>query len=700
MKTKFLILILTLLILVTGVTGYNLTIDKVYDRARQELNTYTLYITENLTTNIYNDGAVREYSATTNFYNIANITPSNLSVVEKVTGRYYNNLGSPPGENNRWANIYLEYFYNDSTTSTTETLQTYENSYQNFELYNPNMTKSVNYIKVWLKCSCTAACDCRETDLNVTGYTNIIPNIIYNSTQKTNNLSSPGIYAFIYTNNITSNSTPINFTNTTYMTTNVTNLYTTIINLGVYNVLTNSLLTNINYIITHIVSGLIINGFTATGTDNIKWVTGSTSVNVYGDDIVEKTGLTTFYNGLNYYNISTYPGQVVLLQTRDMFTNALINNVSLNLSGSATYNWLINGTQNYTGVTAGGYNVQIGKSGYTNFTDTFTVSRTALVNKTYYLSTNGQNTIFYVKNIYDQFLEGATVNISRSSDQALLYSKTTDGVGSVLFVLDPSITYLVTVTMNGYNPYSGIITPSTNSFTITLGTPQTTIPDYYSGILNTFTPTTNLQNNTNYNFTAEYTSESWNITNCYLTILDKTNNVLNTTTFTTCEENEGEGLINFNTNNYTYLQLISTYTINATNTTDNTTYLQNISYKKSYGVYSYYEGDYSLMNAIRNTKNFNGSGFGDSERIMIAFIIIFSIAIAAMRRSVNKYVNSGNLLILIALLVFTMSYLELMTLNFIPGSGVVNNVMNQYGVSILIGLLAILTAIFNREEEK
>lgn len=447
--------------------------------------------------------------------------------------------------------------------------------------------------------------------------------------------------------------------------------------------------------------GNIINGLTTTGNAQIQSSTGTGSITISGTDIVSKTTDYTSIYGTNYYNISTYPGQVVLLATRDMFTDALINNVSINLSGTATYNWLVNGTQNYTNITAGGYNVQIGKSGYTNFTDTFTVSRTDLVNKTYYLTTNGQNTIFYVKNIYDQFLEGAIVNISRSSDQALLYSKTTDGVGSVLFVLDPSITYLVTATLNGYNSYSGLITPSTNSFTLTLGTTQTSIPDYYTGIINTFSPIGNLQNNTNYNLTATYTSDDWNITNCYLQILYLNNTIINTTIFTTCDEDEGEGTITFNTGNNTYIQLISIYTINATNTSTNTSYSQNISYKKTYQITSYYEGDYSLAKAIRNTKNFNGSGFGNNEIMMITFILIFSVAITAMRRSVNKYVNSGTLLILITLLVLTASTFNLLPLTFLQYTNpLFGEEMAQYGLAILLALLTIYSVIMNKEEEK
>ena len=107
------------------------------------------------------------------------------------------------------------------------------------------------------------------------------------------------------------------------------------------------------------------------------------------------------------------------------------------------------------------------------------------------------------------------------------------------------------------------------------------------------------------------------------------------------------------------------------------------------------------MNAIRNFKNFDKSGFDNANKTIIVFIIIISIVVSAARQNINIYTNSGAMLLLLFFLTLGACYLELLDLTYLelmPG-GIIGDIMSRWGVSVIVGLLAIVTLIKNARDE-
>jgi len=580
--------------------------------------------------------------------------------------------------------VNLTYTYSDGTTYNNVTTSGAGGGSCNnpIHIYNTYTEKNVTNIKWYAKQS-----GATPTDAYVgNGCGNFTIYKILNNNNQTINLNNYNLSIGINTLTIQQfNSTNTNIENASVYFNLLTN---NLVNLSFRNIVTNASLNDVTYTINH--SSGLTRTSTVNASDEFPWINGTSTVFIQGPNIVSYTTTITPGFGSNAYNITTYQGNMLTLSFKDMYNNANLTNVSINLTGPTTYNFIINNTQTYTNITSGTYAVLIGKQGYTSTTDTITITSTSYTNKTYYLTTNPVTITVYVKNVYDQYLSNAQVNISKT-DQTLLYSKYTDSLGSTTFLLDTNLQYLVTATAPNYNNFVGIINPSTTTIIITLGTNQTAPVNYYSGIINTIYPNSGvvITNNTNQEFSTTYTSTDWNITNCYLQILDVNNTIINSTSYTSCNSNLGYGNITQYTNNYTFLKVLTILTVNATNTT------QNISFIKTYSINYFYEGEYSLANAFRNFKNFNKSGFNNDNRLIIAFIVIFGIVIAAARSTVNKYVSSGPLLILTTLLILLASHLDFLNLGFNNASTLVGATMNQWGVAILFGVITFIVVIGN-----
>lgn len=476
---------------------------------------------------------------------------------------------------------------------------------------------------------------------------------------------------------------------------------------------TNSSLSKINiYSILNItaknITGSNINTFTTTLYDtNLGTTTQYNTTNGYiqvNNTYNHNYTITTISSGYSYYisnkavtlGYDTYtanltPQNTICFNFYDMLYGTPLNNVNVTLISTSIYTYIVNNSMCKYNLNSGVYTLIATAPNYTTYTGTATISNT-INNQSIYLTNNAASLTVFVKNTYDQYLLGAIINVYKQSDNTLVQSKTTDLTGSALFNLDINQNYLLTVNATGYNYYSQPLTITTSSIVITLGTTQNASTNYYGGIVNTFSPGAGniILNNTNQQFNTSYTNQYWNITSCTFTLLDQSNNILNTTSYTTCNFASGSATLTINTANNTKIKAMNNLTINNNGTTTS------ISYQTMYGIKYFYEGDFSISHGIKDFKNFDKSGFGEGERIIIVFVIIISIVLAAARTSVNKYVNSGTLLLLVALLVIAFSITHLMDLTFIDQTTLLRPYVNQWGVATIVTILAIFTLWMNK----
>lgn len=585
--------------------------------------------------------------------------------------------------------MYLNYKYIDGTNTTTTPINL---GGQYNSVINPNNVTPVSQIEVWANSSVL-----QNIQLSLWNYTKILTNTSLNISLSPLNLNTGS-----RTLTLTSFNTSNNLFET--VSTNFNYIYNATLNVYFYNI-TNSLIpatitiSNTNGQDTRIINST--NGTTSINvveTNNYNTTTNSTGyINMYNDVLINSLLQT-----LNITNI--YPSNSICFNFYDMLYGTNLTNINATLAGTSVYSWITNNSACKYNLQNGIYTLVATKNNYTTYTSTVTLSSTTLNNQTIYMTNSGAIVTIYVKNIYDQYLSGATVTVKRQIDNQIIASGTTDFTGAIPIVVDTNMQYSVTVSSPGYVTNIGTLTPTSTTLIITLASPTNTTPNYYAGITTYFSPDIGsiILNNTIYQFNFTYTNNYWTITNCYITMLDENENIITIGT-TNCGNTSGSGTITLNTNNYTYLTLIPTLTIKTIDSTTNTTNYVNVSYKQMFQVKYFYTGDYSIAHAITDFKNFNKSGFDNTNRFLIVFIAIFAIIIAAARNSINKYVSSTALLGLLFFLVLLACNLQLCTLP-LPGldstglNGLLARTVSQYGVALLVGALWLVTIVMNWQE--
>jgi hypothetical protein len=417
-------------------------------------------------------------------------------------------------------------------------------------------------------------------------------------------------------------------------------------------------------------------------------------IGIWQNTTLDINDLYNLYNGGSGFAYPFTFNNTICVYARDMATNTGLNQVNLTLSGSNVYNFQVNNTYCKQGIVTDDYVLIAQKTGYTTYSDVVNINGSGQVNKIIYLTNSGATIAIYAKNIYDQYISGARVTITKNTDGALIIDKLTDSTGGTTAVIDTNLQYTLNITANGYNSYSGSLQPTSTTFLITLSQNTSTSPNYYAGVTPTFLPytTTLIGNNTNQQFYFNYTSTYWNVTNCYLTLTHINNTLINSTTFNTCNVSNGSVNITQYTSNYSYIQVNSILTINVNGTS------YNITYKQLYAIKYYYVGDYSIMHAVTDFKNFNKSGFNDSNRFLIVFIIVFAVTIAGARSSINAYTSSSNVLLLLFALTLTACYLDLCHIPFIPDTSLYQVAVARWGIALLVGLLWFVTFMKNATE--
>ena len=473
--------------------------------------------------------------------------------------------------------------------------------------------------------------------------------------------------------------------------------------------------------------------YTATAlesTTNITYGLYQSVLNITADNILNGTNLTSYegwiyYLGLPYYNqtfnasnnlinlintnytihinsegyvpstenysitgdenktISLHPDRSLYIYVRDTLTNDVLTNVSVVLYGEGiTYNYTISDYNYSEYLEAGTYDLVATKSGYGTFTTQVVITENAYTNVTAYLSnlTSSQQTVFYVANEFQQYLTDALVTITRQYDGAIIGSQLTDLSGATEFYLANNINYYVNVDKIGYNSYvNETLYPIENTYTITLSFNTSSETEYYLGFTYDFQPDNNLlQNNTLTNFSFSYNATEWDADSLTMTLYDQDGNTINTTTITPTSGGD-QTYLYANTSNYTKIESEILITIGS----------DTIRLTKGYGIKYHYQGRFSLMKLFDDLKDFSSSGFGQFGRLIISFIAIAGITMMVTSKT-DFFGETERVLMLIWGLTTIFSVGGLLTINI-----GINSWVQQYGISLIIGLFAIIGSLMS-----
>lgn len=239
-------------------------------------------------------------------------------------------------------------------------------------------------------------------------------------------------------------------------------------------------------------------------------------------------------------------------------------------------------------------------------------------NKTLYLlpTSLGLYVTFQVVNSASQPLSGALVNVS-STTFGDIEARTTDGSGGATFWLNPLTSYIVSISLSGYESSIQTITPSQSGYTIVLGASSSNAQDDYTkGISTHVLPLAGtLLNGTVYNFNYTISSTYWTLDSFSFYITNGTNgNILLQNSSTTSTGGFISGLLN--TGNNGTLVMVYSYRINGTDS--NSTIVWN--------VFDNFGTSWSLSTLFSDVILYTSSGlFGlDSFGLAIlAFLIVF-----------------------------------------------------------------------------
>lgn len=287
---------------------------------------------------------------------------------------------------------------------------------------------------------------------------------------------------------------------------------------------------------------------------------------------------------------------------------------------------------------------------------------------------------FRIIDSYSNSIEGATGIMEReiSGDWTIVEQEISDGAGLMTFWLNPNDDYQFTFSKVGIGSVTKILRVTTiEIYTVTLGGVEEERNYSHSlGISYGFEPTTDLQNNTAYDFVFELDSSFWTITGCTFYLKNGTNTIDSGSSYTgsTCDVT-----INLDTDDYEMIIAQAIYNLNSS---------KDITVSTQYTVQYRYVGQFSLKNFLDDLKAFGGAGFNDFTRMMFAFIIIFAI-IAGL--SYKADIKEPEMLIgLLIILVWFFSYIGWLTLSGLiyPAAMDVGmaNWLRQYIIALILTL--------------
>ncbi len=269
---------------------------------------------------------------------------------------------------------------------------------------------------------------------------------------------------------------------------------------------------------------------------------------------------------------------------------------------------------------------------------------------------DGVYSYFKVVDSYDNPL--SNVYSEAYLDSALIESELTDATGSATFFLNPDDTYNFIFKKTGYGTETYSVRPtSSEPITITMSTEATANQTGVSGLNYEYAPASyGLQNNTLYNFSINFTSSNYNITTCAYNLYNGSN-LLSSTTGTidnAVEPNLCNATKEYNTGEHDYITAILVTTLEGT-------YYAN--YSVDYAVKYEYQGEFSFKTFLDDISDFSGSGFDGFSRALVAIVIII-IIVGNISSYGNIFKEPETIIILVLCLVWLMSYVGWLTMNF------------------------------------
>lgn len=272
-------------------------------------------------------------------------------------------------------------------------------------------------------------------------------------------------------------------------------------------------------------------------------------------------------------------------------------------------------------------------------------------------SDSGIYAYYRIVDAYSNPLSDVLGKVERTigSSTVTIEQSTSDDSGLIVFWLDPDVNYQFTFSKTGYVTYTATLRPSSGEITTITLEEESTSPEqsYATGISYLFEPAiSNLLNRTDYNFTFNLTTTYWTLTGCAL-YLKNTSETLSSTSGIV-NSSKCSLKIEFNTGNQTTIIAEAVYQLNST--TNDTVSTQ-------YAVVYSYEGQFSFKNFLDDLKAFGNLGFNDFTRMIIAFIVIFSIVGAASYKY-SQFREPMPLIILFLILLFMFSYIGWLTVNY------------------------------------
>ena len=265
--------------------------------------------------------------------------------------------------------------------------------------------------------------------------------------------------------------------------------------------------------------------------------------------------------------------------------------------------------------------------------------------------------------IYANFVVVDTTNtiqegvLGTMSEGVITYeTEYSDGSGSMSFWEDPDETYTYKFTKTGCVTITEslkITTGDIRTVTMNCGGGTDTYTQNYSysaGVQYSFTPITDLDNGTDYNFTFDMSSAYWTITSCNMYLRNSSGttiaNIAGTYNDTDCN-----ATIEYNTDNLTTIRSYVIYTLNSSG---------NIYADKTYSIIYSYVGDFSLKHFLDDLGDFGDAGFNDFSKMFLSFIVI--MIITAMVSYKMDIVDPEAVVFIVIALTWLMSYIGWLSL--------------------------------------
>jgi hypothetical protein len=490
-----------------------------------------------------------------------------------------------------------------------------------------------------------------------------------------------GTYSSIY-----NKTSELTFTALQNATVNISGIYNQILNFTAKQIINNTGINSFNVTLTE-TTGYSEQQTTTNGTMSFNTIKqlNYTAYSVAVDHAIQtNTNYDYINSSANQYNKSfgLLPDKSFEIIYKDAVTNLAISTPNLTIYGGTSF-FTFNNTKvisvNIT--TPGTYNTLIQKTGYDDSNNFLTISNYEFTNLTYYLTSDGNIKFINIKNIYNQYIEGASVSVYRYSDGVLLYNAVTDIGGQVSFSLSNSISYIIYVTADSYTTINQTWNAISDSLTITLEPLVIQNVSKYMGITYDFSPKTILVNNTATNIIFSINSSYFNISNCNMTIKDNASVVLNSTAVNFCNNVAGTKTLNVIPGNTNFLDVYATVIVNG----------EVFSYYNRYTVKYIYQGDFSLKTALEDIANFNQGGFDNFGRGLFVIIITILILASAIRFSpyiVDKPETVLLLLTLISAMWTITGFFDM--LNSLPQTSLISN---EWSITTLLSIITALSFI-------